>query len=87
MGEGLQESSVWRGEASRDGCRSQTQVKARQRQGEAWRKARRIDRDGASKSNKPRIEERWRGDERMRRREDAARRAEVEEAEAAHEAG
>ena len=49
--------SAWRGEVSRDGCRSQTLVKARQRQ-----KARRgAERDGASK-RKRRIEERWRGD-------------------------
>ena len=45
-------------------------------------KKRSAERDGASK-RKRRIEERWRGDERTRRREDAARRAEVEKAEAA----
>ena len=52
-----------------------------------WSKRRSVkkhgaERDGASK-RKRRIEERWRGDERTRRREDAARRAEVEKAEAA----
>ena len=52
-----------------------------------WSKRRSVkkhgaERDGASK-RKRRIEERWRGDESTRRREDAARRAEVEKAEAA----